>query len=373
MPATSSRCAGLQETRPPATRCAIRQARSILERMEFPDPVIEIAVEPKTKADQEKLGVALHRWRQEDPSFRVSTDRRVRPDHHQGHGRAASRHHRRHRMQARATRSRPMSASRRSPIARRSSRRSRIDYTHKKQTGGSGQFARVKLAVEPQAPGTGFEFENKVVGGTVPKEYVPGVREGPYDVGAHLRRARRLPGRRLSRSALIDGAYHDVDSRAHGLRDRRARRACAKALPKAGPELLEPIMKVEVVTPEDYIGVGDRRPQSAGAATSRVRTRAATRSVINAMVPLANMFGYVNTLRSMSQGRGAIHHAVRPLRAGTAGGGAGGPGEVRLIGQPETGLKGKTESPDGQSEIRSGPSRTAISGRSVMSTMARRR
>ena len=176
MRATSSRWPASRKSAP-ATRCAIRSKPVILEKMEFPDPVIEIAIEPKSKADQEKLGVALAKLAAEDPSFRVSTDPGVRPDHPQGDGRAASRHQGRHpeaHLQGRGQYRRAAGRLSREDHASRST----VDYTHKKQTGGSGQFAQVKIVVEPAAPGTAFEFENKVVGGAVPKEYIPGVEKG---------------------------------------------------------------------------------------------------------------------------------------------------------------------------------------------------
>ena len=178
-------------------------------------------------------------------------------------------------------------------------RRQEVDYTHKKQTGGSGQFARVKLVLEPQEQGEGFEFDSKVVGGSVPKEYIPGVEKGVRSVLDNGVLA-GFPMLDLKVS-LIDGAYHEVDSSALAF-EIASRAAFREAAQKAGPKLLEPIMKVEVVSPEDYVGgvIGDltsRRGQILG---QEMRGNA---TVINAMVPLANMFGYVNTLRSMSQGR----------------------------------------------------------------------
>ncbi|MGB0058479.1 MAG: elongation factor G, partial [Methyloceanibacter sp.] len=269
----------------------------ILERMEFPDPVIEVAVEPKTKCDQEKLGVALHRLAQEDPSFRVSVDHESGQTIIKGMGELhldiiVDRMRREFKVEANV--GAPQVAYRETV-----SRRANVDYTHKKQTGGSGQFARVKLAIEPNEAGKGFEFENKVVGGNVPKEYVPGVQKGVksvVDSGV-------LAGFPILdvKVSLIDGAYHDVDSSVMAF-EIAARAAFREGALKAGPKLLEPIMKVEAVTPEEYVGgiIGDltsRRGQVRGQET---RGNAA---VISAMVPLANMFGYVNTLRSMSQGR----------------------------------------------------------------------
>jgi elongation factor G len=269
----------------------------ILERMEFPEPVIEVAVEPKTKGDQEKLGVALHRLAQEDPSFRVSVDHESGQTIIKGMGELhldiiVDRMRREFKVEANV--GAPQVAYRETV-----SRRAEVDYTHKKQTGGSGQFARVKLVIEPNEAGKGFEFENKVVGGNVPKEYVPGVQKGVksvVDSGV-------LAGFPILdvKVSLIDGAYHDVDSSVMAF-EIAARAAFREGALKAGPKLLEPIMKVEAVTPEDYVGgiIGDltsRRGQVRGQET---RGNAA---VISAMVPLANMFGYVNTLRSMSQGR----------------------------------------------------------------------
>ena len=269
----------------------------ILERMEFPEPVIEVAVEPKTKGDQEKLGVALHRLAQEDPSFRVSVDHELGQTIIKGMGELhldiiVDRMKREFKVEANV--GAPQVAYRETV-----SKRAEIDYTHKKQTGGSGQFARVKLVIEPNEQGKGFEFENKVVGGNVPKEYVPGVAKGVQSVID----AGVLAGFPIldTKVTLIDGAYHDVDSSVMAF-EIAARAAFREGALKAGPKLLEPMMKVEVVTPEDYVGgiIGDltsRRGQVRGQET---RGNAA---VISAMVPLANMFGYVNNLRSMSQGR----------------------------------------------------------------------
>jgi elongation factor G len=269
----------------------------ILERMEFPAPVIEVAVEPKTKADQEKMGMALNRLAQEDPSFRVSTDQESGQTIIKGMGELhleiiVDRMKREFKVEANV--GAPQVAYRETIT-----RRSEVDYTHKKQTGGSGQFARVKLVLEPLEQGAGFEFESKVVGGTVPKEYIPGVEKGVRSVLDNGVLA-GFPIIDL-KVTLVDGAYHEVDSSALAF-EIAARAAFREGAQKAGPKLLEPIMKVEVVSPEDYVGgiIGDltsRRGQILG---QEMRGNA---TVINAMVPLANMFGYVNTLRSMSQGR----------------------------------------------------------------------
>ena len=269
----------------------------ILERMEFPSPVIEVAVEPKTKADQEKMGMALNRLAQEDPSFRVSTDPESGQTIIKGMGELhleiiVDRMKREFKVEANV--GAPQVAYRETIT-----RRYEVDYTHKKQTGGSGQFARVKLVIEPQEQGAGFEFESKIVGGSVPREYIPGVEKGVRSVLDNGVLA-GFPMLDLKVS-LIDGAYHEVDSSALAF-EIASRAAFREAAHKAGPKLLEPIMKVEVVSPEDYVGgvIGDltsRRGQILG---QEMRGNA---TVINAMVPLANMFGYVNTLRSMSQGR----------------------------------------------------------------------
>jgi elongation factor G len=269
----------------------------VLERMEFPDPVIEVAIEPKTKADQEKMSQALVKLAQEDPSFRVATDQESGQTILKGMGEL----HLDIKVDI-LKRTYKVEANVGAPqVAYRETISKTIehDYTHKKQSGGSGQYARIKVRFEPLPAGGGYEFENDVVGGTVPKEYVPGVEKGLE--------ASRTTGVIAGfpvidfKATLVDGAYHDVDSSA--LAFEIAARACFReGLAKAGPKLLEPIMKVEVVTPEEYMGdvIGDlnsRRGQINGM-DSRGNAR-----VIDAMVPLANMFGYVNTLRSMSQGR----------------------------------------------------------------------
>ncbi len=269
----------------------------ILERMEFPNPVIEVAVEPKTKADQEKMGLALNRLAQEDPSFRVSTDQESGQTIIKGMGELHLEiivDRMRREFKVEATVGAPQVAYRETIT-----RKQEVDYTHKKQTGGTGQFARVKIVLEPQEQGAGFVFESKIIGGSVPKEYVPGVEKGVKSVLENGILA-GFPMLDLKVS-LIDGAYHEVDSSVLAF-EIASRAAFREGAQKAGPKLLEPIMKVEVVSPEDYVGgvIGDltgRRGQILG---QEMRGNA---TVINAMVPLANMFGYVNTLRSMSQGR----------------------------------------------------------------------
>jgi elongation factor G len=269
----------------------------VLERMEFPEPVISIAVEPKTKGDQEKMGQALARLATEDPSFRVAVDHESGQTIINGMGELhleiiVDRMKREFKVDANV--GAPQVAYRETIT-----RPADIDYTHKKQTGGAGQFARIKLHFEPLPPGSGFEFENEVVGGAVPKEYVPGVEKG-LKASAESGVLAGFPVIDF-KVELIDGAYHDVDSSVLAF-EIAARSAFKDGIMKAAPKLLEPIMRVEVVTPEDYMGdvIGDlnsRRGQIGGM-DSRGNAR-----VIQAMVPLANMFGYVNTLRSMSQGR----------------------------------------------------------------------
>jgi elongation factor G len=288
--------AGLKEVRTGDTLCD-PQKQVILEKMEFPDPVIEIAIEPKSKADQEKLGVALAKLAAEDPSFRVSTDQESGQTILKGMGELhldikVDILKRTYKVEANI--GAPQVAYR-----EKISRQVTKDYTHKKQTGGSGQFARLKIVCEPLPPGSGFIFENKVVGGNVPKEYVPGVEKGLESVlGSGILAGFPVVDLKVT---LIDGAYHDVDSSALAF-EIAARAALKEALREAAPILLEPIMKVEVVTPEDYTGsvIGDLNSRRGQIQGQDMRGNAV---VVNAMVPLANMFGYVNTLRSMSQGR----------------------------------------------------------------------
>ena len=288
--------AGLKDTRTGDTLCDL-QKPVILERMEFPEPVIEIAIEPKSKADQEKLGIALAKLAAEDPSFRVSTDQESGQTILKGMGEL----HLDIKVDI-LRRTYKVDANIGAPqVAYREklTKRCEIDYTHKKQTGGTGQFARVKLVFEPNEAGKGNVFESKIVGGAVPKEYIPGVEKGINSVmGAGI-----LAGFPVVdvKAELIDGAFHDVDSSVLAF-EIASRAAFREALQKGGSVLLEPVMKVEVVTPEEYTGsvIGDinsRRGQIQG---QDMRGNAV---VVNAMVPLANMFGYVNQLRSFSQGR----------------------------------------------------------------------
>ncbi|WP_339874015.1 elongation factor G [uncultured Brevundimonas sp.] len=289
--------AGLKDTRTGDTLCDPTKSPVILEKMEFPAPVIEISVEPKTKADQEKLGVALAKLASEDPSFTVSTDHESGQTILKGMGEL----HLdikidilRRTYKVDATIGQPQVAYRESL-----GRKVDIDYTHKKQTGGTGQFARVMITFEPGEPGSGFVFENSIVGGAVPKEYIPGVQKGLESI----KDGGLLAGFPLIdfKATLTDGKYHDVDSSVLAF-EIAARAAFRELKEKGAPKLLEPIMAVEVVTPEDYLGsvIGDLNGRRGMIQGQDMRGNA---TVVNAFVPLANMFGYVNTLRGMSQGR----------------------------------------------------------------------
>jgi elongation factor G len=302
--------AGLKDVRTGDTLCD-PQKPVILEKMEFPDPVIEIAIEPKSKADQEKLGVALAKLVAEDPSFRVTTDQESGQTIIKGMGELhldikVDILKRTYKVEANI--GAPQVAYR-EKITRQVTR----DYTHKKQTGGAGQFARVKIVAGPLPPAAGFVFENAVVGGTVPKEYIPGVEKGLESVlGSGVLAGFPVVDLKVT---LIDGAYHDVDSSALAF-EICARAALREALRDGGPVLLEPIMKVEVVTPEEYTGsvIGDLNSRRGQIQGQDMRGNA---NVVNAMVPLANMFGYVSNLRSMSQGRATFtmqfdHYAEVP-------------------------------------------------------------
>ena len=288
--------AGLKEVRTGDTLCDPSKA-VILERMEFPDPVIEIAIEPKSKGDQEKLGLALSKMAAEDPSFRVSTDQESGQTILKGMGELhldikVDILRRTYKVDANV--GAPQVAYRETVT-----KKTEVDYTHKKQTGGTGQFARVKLVVQPNETGAGFSFESKIVGGAVPKEYIPGVEKGLQSVvGAGVVAGFPVVDLKVE---LIDGAFHEVDSSALAF-EIASRAALREALQKGGSVLLEPVMKVEVTTPEDYTGsvIGDLNSRRGQIQGQDMRGNAV---VINAMVPLANMFGYVNTLRGMSQGR----------------------------------------------------------------------
>jgi elongation factor G len=288
--------AGLKEVRTGDTLCD-PQKPVILEKMEFPDPVIEIAIEPKSKADQEKLGVALAKLAAEDPSFRVSTDQESGQTILKGMGEL----HLDIKVDI-LKRTYKVDANIGAPqVAFREKITQRVEhgYTHKKQTGGSGQFAQIKIIAEPTQPGAPFEFENEIIGGAVPKEFIPGVEKGLESVlGSGVVAGFPVVDLKVT---LIDGKYHDVDSSALAF-EICARQCLKEALQMAKPVLLEPIMKVEVVTPEDYTGsvIGDLNSRRGQIQGQDMRGNA---NVINAMVPLMNMFGYVNNLRSMSQGR----------------------------------------------------------------------
>ena len=288
--------AGMKETTTGDTLCAER-APIILERMEFPEPVIELSVEPKTKADQEKMGIALNRLSAEDPSFRVSTDHESGQTIIKGMGELhldiiVDRMRREFKVEANV--GAPQVAYR-EYLAREVD----IDYTHKKQSGGSGQFGRIKFTVKPGERGSGITFKDEVKGGNIPKEYIPSVEKGMRETAE----SGSLIGFPIIdfEITLYDGAYHDVDSSALAF-EIAGRAGMREAAQKAGIKLLEPIMKVEVVSPEEYLGdvIGDmnsRRGQIQGT-DSRGNAQ-----VVEAMVPLANMFGYVNQLRSFTQGR----------------------------------------------------------------------
>ena len=288
--------AGMKETTTGDTLCAERSP-IVLERMEFPEPVIELSVEPKTKADQEKMGIALNRLSAEDPSFRVSTDHESGQTIIKGMGELhleilVDRMKREFKVEANV--GAPQVAYREylaKPVD--------IDYTHKKQSGGSGQFGRIKFRLKPGERGSGVVFNDNIKGGNIPKEYIPSVEKGMRETA--------LGGSLIGfpiidfEIELYDGAYHDVDSSALAF-EIAGRAGMREAAQKAGIKLLEPIMKVEVVTPDDYLGdvIGDmnsRRGQIQGTDTR------GNAQAVEAMVPLANMFGYVNQLRSFTQGR----------------------------------------------------------------------
>jgi elongation factor G len=288
--------AGMKETTTGDTLCAERFP-IVLERMEFPDPVIELSVEPKTKADQEKMGIALNRLSAEDPSFRVSTDHESGQTIIKGMGELhldiiVDRMRREFKVEANV--GAPQVAYRESLA-----KQVEVDYTHKKQSGGSGQFGRVKVQVVPGERGSGIIFSDEIKGGNIPREYIPAVEKGMRESAEN--------GHMIGfpiidfEIKLIDGAYHDVDSSALAF-EIAGRAAMREVAAKSGIKLLEPVMKVEVVTPEDFMGdvIGDlnsRRGQIQGT-DSRGNAQ-----VVEAVVPLANMFGYVNTLRSFTQGR----------------------------------------------------------------------
>ncbi len=269
----------------------------VLERMIFPEPVIEIAVEPKTKADQEKMGLALQRLASEDPSFRVSVDHESGQTIMKGMGELhleilVDRMKREFKVEANV--GAPQVAYRETMA-----KTAEISYTHKKQSGGSGQYAKVGMIFEPGETGSGYVFENKIIGGAIPKEFIPGVQKGLL----MAKESGIIAGFPVIdfKISLVDGGYHDVDSSALAF-EIASKAAFKEGMAKAGPTLLEPIMKVEVVTPEEYMGdiIGDLNSRRGQIANMTDRGNA---KVIDAMVPLASMFGYINNLRSMSQGR----------------------------------------------------------------------
>ncbi len=287
---------GLKDTTTGDTLCNASN-QVVLERMEFPNPVIEVAVEPKTKVDQEKMGAALKRLADEDPSFRVTSDMESGQTVIKGMGELHLEI-----LVDRMKREFKVDANVGAPqVAYRETigKSAELDHTHKKQTGGSGQFARIKLELEPGEVGSGGQFESRIIGGNVPKEYIPGVEKGISAVAE----GGVLAGFPLIdyKVTLVDGAHHDVDSSVMAF-EIAARTAFRELVMSAKPKLLEPIMRVEVVTPEDYVGdvMGDLNRRRGHITGTVPRGNA---QVVGAMVPLANMFGYVNNLRSATQGR----------------------------------------------------------------------
>lgn len=288
--------AGLKNTTTGDTLCGADK-QVILERMEFPEPVIELAVEPKSTADQEKMGMALSRLAAEDPSFRVSTDQESGQTVIKGMGELhleimVDRMKREFKVEVNV--GVPQVAYRETIT-----KRCEIDYTHKKQSGGAGQFARVKIIFEPQEAGEGLAFESKIVGGAIPKEFIPGVEKGLNNI----KDTGVVAGYPMIdfKATLIDGAFHDVDSSVLAF-EIATKAAFREGMPKGNPKLLEPIMKVEVITPNEYMGdiIGDLNSRRGQMQSMDPRGNA---QVITANVPLAEMFGYVSTLRSLSQGR----------------------------------------------------------------------
>jgi elongation factor G len=293
--------AGLKDTRTGDTLCDPVKSPILLEKMDFPEPVIEIAIEPKSKADQEKLGVALQKLAAEDPTLRVSTDQESGQTILKGMGEL----HLDIKVDI-LRRTYKVDANIGQPqVAYRETlgRATEINYTHKKQTGGSGQYARIKILFAPGEQGSGYAFESKIVGGNVPREYIPGVEKGLLQAKENGLLA-GFPVIDFT-ATLLDGDSHDVDSSVLAF-EIAARAAFRELREKASPKLLEPIMKVEVTTPEDYVGdvIGDLNSRRGMIQGTDQRGNA---QVVIAMVPLANMFSYVNNLRSMSQGRANFH------------------------------------------------------------------
>jgi elongation factor G len=287
---------GMKDTRTGETLCDPNKP-IILEKMEFPEPVINLKIEPKTKADQEKMAIALNTMAIEDPSFRVSVDQESGETILKGMGELhldikVDILRRTYGVEANV--GQPQVAYRET-LARATD----VDYTHKKQTGGTGQFARVKLKLEPNETGKGNEFTSEIIGGSVPREYIPGVEKGIKSVWENG----VLIGFPMvdMKATLYDGAFHEVDSSAIAF-EIASRAAMKEACDKAGVKILEPVMDVEVVTPGDFVGgiIGDINGRRGQIRDQQMRGNA---TVIRAFVPLANMFGYINTLRSMSTGR----------------------------------------------------------------------
>jgi len=287
---------GLKKVTTGETLCDINKP-IILEKMDFPNPVIEVAVEPKTKVDHEKMGSALSRLAQEDPSFKVTTDQESGQTIIKGMGELhleilIDRMKREFKVEANV--GAPQVAYRETI-----STVSDVDYIHKKQSGGAGQFARVKIKFEPLEAGSGYEFVNKIKGGNIPNEFIPGVQKGLIE----QQQSGIMAGFPTIdfKATLYDGSHHDVDSSVLSF-EIAARAAFREGISKAEPVLLEPMMKVEVVTPDEYMGdvIGDLNSRRGQVQEMNTRGNA---NVINAMVPLANMFGYVNNLRSLTQGR----------------------------------------------------------------------
>jgi len=301
---------GMKDTRTGETLCDPLHP-IVLEKMDFPDPVIEMSIEPNTKADQERMGVALHKMSVEDPSFRVGTD----PESGQTILKGMGELHLDIKVDILKRTYKVEAAVGAPQVAYREtvSRTAQVDYTHKKQTGGSGQFARMKIVIEPNEKGAGNTFESTIVGGAIPKEFIPGVEKGIRSV----EEAGVLIGFPMVdvKTTLIDGAYHEVDSSVIAF-EIAARAAMKEGAQKAGLTLLEPIMDVEVVTPEDFVGnvIGDINSRRGQMRSQEMRGNAI---VVRANVPLANMFGYVSQLRSQSQGRASYtmqfaHYAEVP-------------------------------------------------------------
>jgi elongation factor G len=289
--------AGLKNTTTGDTLCSIEKP-IVLEKMDFPDPVIQIAVEPKTQADQEKMGIAINRLVAEDPSLQVESVEETGQTILKGMGELHLEI-----IVDRMKREFNVDVNVGAPqVAYRETlgKPAQIDYLHKKQSGGAGQFARVVIDFEPLPRGSGYQFESKIVGGSIPKEYIPGVQKGlEYSQKNGLKYGYQVID---FKATLIDGAFHEVDSSVLAF-ELATRYAFRELKEKASPKLLEPIMKVEVITPDEYMGdvIGDINSRRGQVHGMEARGNA---QVISAFVPLANMFGYISDLRSMTQGRG---------------------------------------------------------------------